>query len=97
MPPAFFELVLGPRLKYSSCYWPAGVETLADAEEAMLALTCERARIEDGQRILDLGCGWGSFTLYAAERFSGRADHGGVELAAAARSGSRRARPRTSR
>ena len=46
VPPEFFELVLGPRLKYSSCYWPRGVETLAEAEEAMLALTCERARIE---------------------------------------------------
>jgi cyclopropane-fatty-acyl-phospholipid synthase len=69
VPPEFFELVLGPHMKYSSCYWPAGVQTLAGAEEAMLALTCERARIEDGQRILDLGCGWGSFTLYAAERF----------------------------
>ena len=69
VPAEFFELVLGPRLKYSSGYWPAGVETLAEAEEAMLALTCERARIEDGQAILDLGCGWGSFTLYAAERY----------------------------
>ena len=69
VPPDFFELVLGPRLKYSSCYWPAGIETLPEAEDAMLALTCERARIEDGQAILDLGCGWGSFTLYAAERF----------------------------
>jgi cyclopropane-fatty-acyl-phospholipid synthase len=69
VPPEFFELVLGPRLKYSSCHWPAGVETLAEAEEAMLALTCERARIEDGQAILDLGCGWGSFALFAAERF----------------------------
>ena len=69
VPAEFFELVLGPRLKYSSGYWPGGVETLAEAEEAMLALTCERARIEDGQAILDLGCGWGSFTLYAAERF----------------------------
>jgi cyclopropane-fatty-acyl-phospholipid synthase len=47
------------------------VETLSEAEEAMLALTCERARIEDGQAILDLGCGWGSFALYAAERFPG--------------------------
>jgi cyclopropane-fatty-acyl-phospholipid synthase len=71
VPPEFFELVLGPHMKYSSCYWPSGVETLGGAEEAMLALTCERARIEDGQRILDLGCGWGSFTLYAADRFPG--------------------------
>ena len=68
-PPAFFELVLGPRLKYSSCLWEQGATTLAEAEEAMLALTCERAGIENGMEILDLGCGWGSFTLYAAERF----------------------------
>ena len=70
-PEFFFALVLGPRMKYSSCFWPDGVETLAAAEEAMLVLTCERARIEDGQRILDLGCGWGSFSLYAAKRFPG--------------------------
>ena len=70
-PPAFFELVLGPRLKYSSCLWEPGTTTLAEAENAMLALTCERAQIEDGMEILDLGCGWGSLTLYAAERFPG--------------------------
>jgi cyclopropane-fatty-acyl-phospholipid synthase len=68
-PPDFFELVLGPRLKYSACLWVDGTETLAEAEDAMLDLTCRRARIEDGMRILDLGCGWGSFTLFAAERF----------------------------
>jgi cyclopropane-fatty-acyl-phospholipid synthase len=68
-PAEFFELVLGPWMKYSACLWPEGVTTLAGAEEAMLDLTCERARIENGMRILDLGCGWGSFTLYAAERY----------------------------
>jgi cyclopropane-fatty-acyl-phospholipid synthase len=68
-PPEFFELALGPRLKYSACLWEDGTSSLAEAEDAMLALTCERAAIEDGMRILDLGCGWGSFTLYAAERF----------------------------
>ena len=62
VPPEFFRLVLGPRLKYSSCLWPDGVETLAEAEEAMLALTCERAGVEDGMTLLDLGCGWGSLT-----------------------------------
>jgi cyclopropane-fatty-acyl-phospholipid synthase len=71
VPPEFFRLVLGPRLKYSSCYWTAGVDTLAKAEDAMLALTCARAGIADGQEILDLGCGWGSFALYAAERYPG--------------------------
>jgi cyclopropane-fatty-acyl-phospholipid synthase len=69
VPPEFFRLVLGTRLKYSAAYWPAGVSTLDAAEEAMLALYAERARIEDGHSILDLGCGWGSLSLYLAERF----------------------------
>ena len=69
VPPEFFELVLGPRMKYSSCLWANGTRTLAQAEEAMLALTAERARIEDGMEILDLGCGWGSLTLWLAKRF----------------------------
>ncbi len=68
LPADFFRRVLGPRLKYSSCVWPDGVETLADAEEAALGLTCERARIDDGMEILDLGCGWGSLSLWMAER-----------------------------
>jgi cyclopropane-fatty-acyl-phospholipid synthase len=68
VPAAFFEQVLGRRLKYSSAYWPAGVEDLDAAEEAMLRLTCERAGLADGQRILELGCGWGSLTLWMAER-----------------------------
>ena len=55
VPPAFYRLVLGPRLKYSGCLWPHGVETLADAETAMLALTCERADLRDGQSVLELG------------------------------------------
>ena len=69
VPAAFFEAVLGPRLKYSCAWWPEGVSTLADAEEAMLALTVERARLRDGQQVLELGCGWGSLTLFMAERF----------------------------
>jgi cyclopropane-fatty-acyl-phospholipid synthase len=69
LPAEFFELVLGPRLKYSCCYWPDGVATLAAAEEAMLALTCERARVEDGMEILDLGCGWGSLAFWLAEKY----------------------------
>lgn len=73
VPAEFFSAVLGPRLKYSSCLWPPGVTTLADAEEAMLELTAERAGLEDGQRILELGCGWGSLTLWMAERFPGSA------------------------
>jgi len=69
VPAAFFGAVLGPRRKYSSCHWPAGVADLAAAEESSLAVTAERARIADGQRILELGCGWGSFSLWAAEQF----------------------------
>ncbi|MBN8739994.1 MAG: class I SAM-dependent methyltransferase [Xanthomonadaceae bacterium] len=69
LPPAFFTHCLGPRLKYSSCYYPTGRETLAQAEEAMLALYVERAGLVDGLDILELGCGWGSLTLYLAERF----------------------------
>jgi cyclopropane-fatty-acyl-phospholipid synthase len=69
VPPAFFERVLGPHLKYSSCYWPDGVTSLASAEHAMLALTAERAGLEDGQDVLDLGCGWGSFSLWAAAKY----------------------------
>jgi cyclopropane-fatty-acyl-phospholipid synthase len=71
VPTAFFQKVLGRRLKYSSGYWPGGVSTLDRAEEAMLELTAERARLADGQKILDLGCGWGSLTLWSAERFPG--------------------------
>ncbi len=69
VPAAFFRHVLGPRMKYSACYWPKDVRTLADAETAMLELYGERAKLKDGMRILDLGCGWGAFTLWAAERF----------------------------
>lgn len=69
VPPAFFEAVLGPRLKYSCGYWDESAPDLAASELRMLDLTCERAGVADGQRILDLGCGWGSFALYAAERF----------------------------
>jgi cyclopropane-fatty-acyl-phospholipid synthase len=67
VPPAFFQQTLGPRLKYSCCWWPPGVNSLDRAEEAMLALSAARAEVADGQEILDLGCGWGSFTLWAAE------------------------------
>jgi len=69
LPTRFFQLCLGARLKYSSCYYPTGNESLDEAEEAMLALYGERARLADGQRILELGCGWGSLTLWMAERY----------------------------
>lgn len=69
VPARFFELCLGKRLKYSSCYYPSGDETLDQAEEAMLQLYLERAQLADGQRILELGCGWGSLTLWMAEHY----------------------------
>lgn len=69
VPADLFRLVLGPRLKYSCCYWPSGRETLAEAEDAMLELSCERAQVEDGMDVLDLGCGWGSLTFWLAERY----------------------------
>jgi cyclopropane-fatty-acyl-phospholipid synthase len=69
VPAAFFEQVLGKQLKYSSGLWPAGVESLDDAEEIMLRTTCERAELADGQRILELGCGWGSLTVWMAEHY----------------------------
>lgn len=68
VPPEFFKLALGRHMKYSGCLWPAGVERLDAAEEAMLALTCERAELADGMEVLELGCGWGSLTLWMAER-----------------------------
>jgi cyclopropane-fatty-acyl-phospholipid synthase len=69
MPPEFFRRVLGRRLKYSCAYFAKGTETLDQAEEAMLALYAQRAELEDAQEILELGCGWGSLTLWMAERF----------------------------
>jgi cyclopropane fatty-acyl-phospholipid synthase-like methyltransferase len=71
LPPQFLGLILGPLRKYSGCLWPwpEGSGSLEQAEEAMLELSCERAGIEDGMRVLDLGCGWGSLTLWLAERY----------------------------
>ena len=69
VPAAFFQACLGKRLKYSSCYYASGQESLDQAEEAMLALYGERAALADGQQILELGCGWGSLTLWMAERY----------------------------
>jgi cyclopropane-fatty-acyl-phospholipid synthase len=78
VPTELFELMLGAHLKYSSGYWPTGeggpwggarVSTLDQAEEAMLRLSCEHAQLADGQDVLELGCGWGSLTLWMAERY----------------------------
>jgi cyclopropane-fatty-acyl-phospholipid synthase len=68
VPAEFFASVLGSHRKYSCCYWQEA-DTLDDAERRMLDLTANRAQIEDGHSILDLGCGWGAFSLYAAVRF----------------------------
>jgi cyclopropane-fatty-acyl-phospholipid synthase len=69
LPPEFFEEVLGPRRKYSCCLYPSGVRDLATAEEVMLRQTCRRAGLADGMDILELGCGWGSLTLWIAEHY----------------------------
>ncbi|MGB8634957.1 MAG: cyclopropane-fatty-acyl-phospholipid synthase family protein [Rhodanobacteraceae bacterium] len=69
LPADFFRLCLGPRLKYSSCLYTSPRATLADAEDAMLRLSCQRAELADGQDILELGCGWGSLTLWMAEQY----------------------------
>jgi cyclopropane-fatty-acyl-phospholipid synthase len=69
VPSEFFQRVLGRHLKYSSCYFPPGVDSLDEAEAKMLALTCGRARLRDGEDILELGCGWGSLTLWMAAHF----------------------------
>ena len=71
LPPEFFRLVLGRHLKYSSGLWAPGAASLDDAEEAMLELTCARADLQDGQRILELGCGWGSLSLWMAAHYPG--------------------------
>ena len=70
VPTSFFQQVLGPRLKYSCCYFPEASTTLAAAEEEMLSLFCRRAEIEDGMDVLELGCGWGSLCLWIAEKYS---------------------------
>jgi cyclopropane-fatty-acyl-phospholipid synthase len=69
LPAEFFALCLGPRMKYSACWYPKGEQSLEAAEEAMLRLYGARAELTDGQDILELGCGWGSLTLWMAERY----------------------------
>ena len=69
VPAEFFAHVLGPRRKYSSAWWPQGVTDLAQAEAVALAATAEHAHLADGQSVLELGCGWGSLTLWMAERY----------------------------
>lgn len=69
VPAKFFELCLGPQRKYSSCYWDADCKSLSDAEEKALALTAEHAQLQNGHDILELGCGWGSLSLWMAAHF----------------------------
>jgi len=69
LPPEFFRLCLGERLKYSCCLYPTGQESLDEAEVLALIETCEHAGLEDGQTVLEMGCGWGSLSLWMAERY----------------------------
>lgn len=69
VPAEFFGEVLGKHRKYSACWWPEGVDDLDTAEATALEQTCHRARIQPGQTVLELGCGWGSLTLWMAEHF----------------------------
>lgn len=69
VPAAFYEQVLGPRRKYSSCYWSDATSTLEEAEVEALTRTVCNAALTDGQTVLELGCGWGSLTLWMAERY----------------------------
>ena len=94
VPSRFYELCLGRRLKYSSGYWKSETTTLDEAEENMLTLTCSRAGLTDGDRILELGCGWGSLSLWMAEHYPGsqitavsnsRTQKAHIDAAAAAR------------
>lgn len=71
LPPEFFSLVLGPNRKYSSCYWTPETETLEQAEENALSTTCIHAELRDGMKILDMGCGWGSLSLWIAQKYPG--------------------------
>ena len=73
VPTEYFNQVLGRHRKYSSCFYPLANTTLDEAEEAMLALCSERAELENGQRVLELGCGWGSLSLWMASHFPGSA------------------------
>ena len=75
VPADYFKAVLGPRLKYSCCWFDDESTTLGEAEIKMMELYVERAKIKDGQTILDLGCGWGSLSLFLAERFPNSVIH----------------------
>ncbi|MEL0095333.1 MAG: cyclopropane-fatty-acyl-phospholipid synthase family protein [Planctomycetaceae bacterium] len=84
VPARFYEMVLGMNRKYSCCWWNAETENLDAAEELALARTVANAGVQDGMQILDLGCGWGSLTVWLAERFPN------VEVTAISNSNSQR-------
>ena len=69
VPAEFFKTVLGKRLKYSCCEWSPDCADLDEAEVQALMTTCDRAGIRDGMNILELGCGWGSLSLWMAEQY----------------------------
>ena len=85
VPAAFFGTVLGPNRKYSCCLYETGRESLADAERLSLMATAEHAELSDGQDVLELGCGWGSLTLFMAARYPAS------RITAVSNSGSQRA------
>lgn len=69
VPAAFFHYCLGVNRKYSSCFWMPDTQTLDEAETLALTQTCDHADLQDGQAILELGCGWGSLSLWMAEHY----------------------------
>lgn len=69
LPTEFFQYVLGPHMKYSSGWWETGVKTFEESEYHMLKLTCEHAGLQAGQEVLELGCGWGSLSLFMAQHY----------------------------
>lgn len=71
VPTPFYQYCLGKHLKYSCGYWNPGVNTLDEAEKDMLELTCQRAELRDGQSVLELGCGWGSLSLFMSAKYPG--------------------------
>ena len=68
-PTELFQIFMGSHLKYSSCFWNKKVKKLNDAEELMIKMTIERAQISHNQSILELGCGWGSMSLWIAKNY----------------------------
>ncbi len=82
VPTSFFQLVLGKNMKYSCGYWKDDQVSFDQSEDDMLQLTCERAELKDGQRILECGCGWGSLSLYmAAANFQQEQDYSCFQFA----------------